>query len=162
MPIETVTNLDYLIDSLRMKLGDTNAATYRYLDSWLRTSLVTAVGALQRWWNFRYLIDPTTYDVSRNTLADYTYEEADGLIQKSDEWPIVLMAAIIIKEGALENHAWTMGSWRDAEVSYSNISSGSALEGSIRRDWDELKLYLKSPNKQLTPAHRMTILDTTS
>ena len=157
----TVTvDLDYLIPTLRMKLGDTDPATYRYLDAWLLTSLVTSVGALQRWWNFRYLVESTTDEIYRNPDADFTIDESEGVIQRSDEWPIVLMAAIIIKEGSLESHAWNMGSWRDAEISYSNISSGSMLEGSIRRDWDELNLYLKNPNKQLAFGGRVTILET--
>lgn len=139
--------MDYLLPSLRLHLGDIDDTSYRYQDSWLRRSLVNAVISLQSWWNSRYLIDEN-YDVYRNTSIQFTYQEPP-ILQQRDERPIILMSAIIIKEGSLESSAWGVASWRDAEISYSNIASGSLRDKSLMRDWNELEDILKPPQKKL-------------
>ena len=134
MPVSS-SNLDYLIDSLRLHLGDISSP-YRYADEWLRTSLVISVKALQRWWNYKYLIDDDD-NVDRNdNYSDYLFSEPP-IVERGDEKPIVLMASIIIKEGSLEDNSWAVGSWRDAKM------------GSIQRDWEELTNMLKPPVKRL-------------
>jgi hypothetical protein len=148
MSITSVTNLDYLIDRLRLHLGDTDATNYRYLDEWLRTALVSAVKDLERWWNFKYLID-TDNNVTRNEHT-YTYLFPEPpIISNEDERPIILMSAIIIKGGQLENLSWDFASWRDAEISYSNLESGRSKDKSLDRDWTDLKSYLKPPQSRL-------------
>lgn len=149
MSISVETNLDYLIDALRLHLGDTTVDSYRYTDEWLRTSLVGAVKALMRWWNAKYLINNTTYDAERNT-SKWTYSYTDPpLIQHDDEYPIILMASIVIKSGSLENVSWSLGRWKDSEISYSNIASGNTKDVSIIRDWKFLELILSPPIKKL-------------
>lgn len=149
MSISTETNLDYLIDGLRLHLGDTTVGSYRYTDEWLRTSLVGAVKALMRWWNAKYLINNTTYNAERNT-SKWTYSYADPpLLQHDDEYPIILMASIVIKSGSLENVSWNLGRWRDAEISYSNIATGNTKDTSILRDWRFLELILTPPTRKL-------------
>lgn len=74
MTIDTVINIDYLIPTLRLHLGDTDPAAYRYIDGWLRVALVTGVKSLQRWWGARYLVDATTFDVTRSDAFSFTYE----------------------------------------------------------------------------------------
>ena len=59
------------------------------------------------------------------------------------------MASIIIKEGSLEDNSWAVGSWRDAEIGYSNIEGNRSKMGSIQRDWEELTNMLKPPVKRL-------------
>ena len=147
MSIETEINMDYLLPTLRLHLGDTNSDSYRYMDSWLRRALVTSIISLQTWWSSRYLIDDD-YNVYRNTLVQFDYQEPP-IIQQKDERPIVLMAAIIIKEGSLESSAWGVASWKDAEISYSNIAGGNLRDKSLQRDWDELTSILKPPQKKL-------------
>lgn len=159
--IEVQTNIDYLIPYLRMHLGDLNPATYRYLDAWLRTALITSVKTLSRFWDSKYLVsddvdllDQATYSgiydaVSRNELFRYFEFESPPDIQFKDERPIILMAAILVKSGQLENASWDFGSWRDAEQSFSNIESSRAKDESIRRDIQELYSVLKSPLKRL-------------
>lgn len=154
--ITVETDLDYLIPSLRWKLGDIDSTNYRYMDEWLRVSLVSALKALQRWWGIRYLIDETDYTVSRYSGADFTFAEPPT-IQAMDETPIVIMAAIMTKEGSLENSAWTVGSWRDAEISVSNIESGKIRESNLNRLWDELMWYVQPPTKRLTGVVRTEI-----
>ena len=156
MPIEVATDLDYLIPELRWRIGDIDSTAYRYLDSWLRVSLVAAIKALQRWWGIRYLIDDTTYTVTRYSGSTFLFTEPP-VIQQQDETPIVLMAALMIKDGSLETSAWSIGSWRDAEVSVSNIESGRIKEASINRLWDELMWYVMPPTKRLMGIHRSDI-----
>ena len=155
MPIESVTNLDYLIDGLRLHIGDITPATYRYADEWLRTALVMSVKALQRWWNYKYLVD-TDYNVYRNQNFTYLFPEPP-IIENGDEQPIILMASIITKEGSLEQNSWAVGSWRDAEISYSNIEGNRSKEGSIDRDWKLLTDILKPPMKRLAQAKKQSL-----
>jgi hypothetical protein len=147
MPVDSTTNLDYLIDSLRLHLGDTTAGSYRYTDEWLRTSLVMSVKALQRWWDYKYLVD-TDYNVYRNQHWTYLFPEPP-IIEHGDESPVILMASIIIKEGSLENNSWSVGSWKDAEIAYSNIEGNKAKVASIEKDREALEDILKPPTKRL-------------
>jgi hypothetical protein len=155
------TNIDYLIPYLRMHLGDLNPASYRYLDTWLRTALVAAVKELSRYWDSKYILDPTidTVDptlvsgvfsgVLRNELFPYFEFEAPPLIQFKDEAIIILMASIIIKSGQLENLSWDLGNWRDAELSFSNIESSKSKDASLERDKLRLQELIKPPMKRL-------------
>lgn len=148
MPISTATNLDYLIDTLRLHLGDTTTGSYRYTDEWLRTSLVASVKGLMPWWNDKYTVD-TDNNAQRNTtnwVYDYT---SPPLIQIKDERPIILYASIIIKGGSLESHSWDLNRWKDAELSFSNIAGGNAKEKSLEMDTEELHALLQPPTKKL-------------
>jgi len=145
--IETVTNLDYLIDFVRIQIGDMTVP-YRYTDAMLRTTLVTAVRALQRWWNNRYLINATTYDVYRNPNIAFLMS-SPPIIQDADQRPIELMTSIIIKTGSLENISYNLSSWRDAEISFSNLEMGRRKDASLVRDWNELTSLLSIPVKRL-------------
>jgi len=142
MGILTVTNVDYLLMDLRLHLGDTNAGAYRYLDEWLRAALIGGVKALQSWWASRYV-------VVESIVGPDTYYTVTPAVAHADERPIILMASIIIKGGSLENSAYSIGSWRDNEISYSNIAGGQMRDASIMRDWNELNGLLKPPTKQL-------------
>jgi len=147
MPVLATTNLDYLIDQLRLHLGDINHLSYRYLDEWLRTSLMYSVKSLQRWWNFKYLIDEN-YNVYRNPNQQYLFP-SPPIIQQSDEQAIILMASIITKGGSLEANAWNVGSWRDAELAYSNIEGAKQKDASIKRDLELLYELVAPPRKRL-------------
>lgn len=156
MPIEVTTDLDYLIPSLRWRIGDIDSSNYRYLDSWLRVALVDSLKILQSWWGIRYLIDETTYVVSRYSGSTFNFD-APPVIQSMDEAPIVLMAAILTKNGSIENASWATGSWRDAEISVSNIEGSRVREGLLGRLWDELLWYVTPPSKRLMGIQRSSI-----
>lgn len=147
--------LDSLIPMLRLKLGDTNSASYRYLDEWLRSALAAAISTLNRRWAGKYYLDAT--DTVVRSATNFTFEfEAPPVIQYKDEWVIILAASIIVKSGQLENLSWDIGSWRDAELSYSNLESGKQKDQSLQRDIDELNSLLKPAirrgfNTQRTP-----------
>lgn len=149
MPVLS-SNLDYMIDDLRLHLGDTDSSSYRYTDDWLRTALVASVKSLAKWWNRKYLID-TNNDVMRNSdLEDDDYErDAPPIVLVEDERPIILMASIIIKKGSLEDNAWDYGSWRDDEIQYSNIEGSKAKQTSLESDIEELADHITPPTKKL-------------
>jgi hypothetical protein len=156
----TETSVEYLLPMLRLRIGDINPASYRYMDDWLVLSLIASVRSLERYWDNKYHVTDGGV-VSRDENYEYfTSEEADGVVQAMDEIIIVLKASLIVLEGSLENNAWNLGSWRDAEISYSNIASGNIRGDTIRKLQSELDAYLKSPMKRLTESYRMTILDT--
>lgn len=154
--ITVATDLDFLLPELRFRIGDIDETAYRYLDEWLRVALVSALKALQPWWRVRYVIDESTYTISRFATSVFTQVEPP-VIQQDDEMAIVAMASILVKSGTLQNSAWTTGSWRDAEVAVSNIESGKIRDASLLRDWKELELYLTPPNKRLFVPTRDTI-----
>lgn len=157
MAITTPTNIDYIIEGLRLHLGDIDPTAYRYLDEWLRTALIGAVEELERWWNYKYLVNETTYQVYRNTqLLSFTMDEPP-VIEQFDKKPIILMASYMIKGGSLENSSWTFGSWRDAEISYSNIEGSRAKKDSRQADWDELVSILKPPQKILAGSQKNSL-----
>lgn len=145
-------NLSYLIPRLRLQLGDIDATSYRYLDEWLRLSLIAAIETLQTWWNYKYLIDGND-DVTRNATIRFLHSEPP-VIQRGDIRPVILMAAIILKSGQLENLSWNVGAWRDAEISYSNIEASRRKDETLQRDWTELTNILKPPQKRLASSNK--------
>ena len=159
MPVRS-SNLDYLIDALRLELYDIDSDSYRYENSWLLTALVAAVKSLMPWWNNKYLID-TSNDVERNSAlksTDYDFG-SPPIVQTRDERPIVLMASIIIKGGTLENNAWDYGSWRDDEIQYSNIEGAKQKNSSLQRAWDELTDLLTPPTKKLAQTFKRDLVN---
>lgn len=159
MPVRA-TNLDYLLDDLRLHMYDIDSSSYRYEDSWLLTSLVAAVKALMSWWNNKYVID-TSNNVARNsTWDDDDYEfDSPPIVQINDERPIILMAAIIIKGGTLENNAWDYGSWRDDEIYFSNTEGGKQKNISLKRDVEELLTYVTPPTKKLAQTFKRNLVN---
>lgn len=155
MPILTKTNYDHLIGDLRLQLGDIDSTSYRYAEEWLRTAISSSIKTLQLWWKSKYLID-TDYQIYRNTSCFFSQADPP-VIEQKDERIMVLMASIIIKGGSLESNAWNIGSWKDAEISYSNIQGSKAHEDSIKRDWTELLSLIKPPTKRLAKSVKASL-----
>jgi hypothetical protein len=140
-------DLSSYLPYLRLSIGDITEGSYRYTDEWLTLAMVAAVQALSSWWYKRYLLD-TNNEVYRNPSIQFEFSEPP-VIQIGDERPIILMAGIIVLEGSLENSAWDLGSWKDTEVSFSNIESGRVRDKRLVRMYDELHSILLPPNKKL-------------
>jgi hypothetical protein len=155
-----MTDLEELIPMLRIKLGDTDPANYRYLDAWLLNALVASVSALSRWWSTKYTSDDLGNVTRSTTYTDWELVSPPD-IQIKDQWIIVLMALIIIKSGNLENLSWSLGSWRDSELSYSNLEQSRSKDSSLQKDWNELMMYLKPPIKRGFNALRTSWTDPT-
>lgn len=141
------TNLFEYVERLRLHLGDIDESSYTHDEEWLRVSLISAVELLMPRWNYKYLLD-TEDDVYRNTSIRFLFPEPP-VVERGDVWPIVLQASIIMKEGSLENLSYSLGAWRDAEISYSNLEGSRAKDRSIQRDIEMLDTMLPWRGKRL-------------
>jgi hypothetical protein len=143
-------NIEYLIDSVRLELGDLVPESYRYLDEWILASLIASVRTLSRRWSSKYFVD-SLGEVTRNsTTTTFEFTEAEqGIIQQKDERIIVIQASLILLQGSLESSAWNIGSWRDAELSVSNIASGDLRKDHIGSLRSELDSMIKPASKRL-------------
>lgn len=149
---EDKSPLDYLIPHVRLYIGDMNPTTYRYADTWVSLALVAAVKSLGRWWKNKYIVDINDL-VSRNENIQFPID-APPVIMFDDERVIILMTSIIMLEGSLENLSWDVGSWKDAEVSFSNIETGKVKDSRITRMWNELNSLMLPPIKRLANAKK--------
>jgi hypothetical protein len=142
-------DLTNLIPMVRLKIGDTDPDSYRYTDEWIELSMKAGVQSLGLWMNYKYLLDEND-DVIRNPNKSYNFDVATyGVIEPGDNILIVLMASYILLEGSFENSAWDLVSWKDAEISYSNLQSGKHRNDNLNRMWAEIEAYLLPPTKKL-------------
>jgi len=139
-------SLEFLRERLRLHIGDMDST--QYIDSWLNLALIVSVESLQTWWNYKYLLNDDD-EAYRNPEIRFLFDEPP-VIERGDHKPIILMASIILKTGDLQSMSWSIGSWRDAEISYSNIQGGKAKDDLILGDWKELTSILKPPQKRLS------------
>jgi len=153
--VREISNLRYLIPELRLKIGDISCNEYRYQDEWLEIALVLAVKMGTRWLNNKYLIENDTV-VYRNTNSTFILAEPP-VLEQQDEIVVILMAAILTLEGSLENSAWDYASWKDAEISYSNLESSRSRDRVLVRLWDELTNTIKPPMKRLARARKQSL-----
>jgi len=159
MPIDSPTNLDNLIPFVRLRVGDLNPSSYRYLDSWIRTALVASIDKLTKWWNYKYLLDSNFNAYRNSNYLSFTYDESIyGVIEPGDKDVLILMATIILLEGSLENSAWNFHSWRDAEISYSNLEQSRTRNEILSKLWDELYNTLKPPVKKLARSRKQRVI----
>ena len=155
------SDLSYLLPQLRLYIGDTNSE--RYTDDWLNVALISAFNALQAWWDFKYL---SNIVYSGNTISGFTVQrnpnsrfrvDEPPVLEPQDERAIILYAALLILSGYLEQNAWNFGSWRDNEISVSNIEGGRILREKLRAMWDELNSLYKPPSRRLAGPRRMVL-----
>jgi len=150
------TDLDFLIGLLRIHLGDTAVDSLRYTTSILRTALVAGLKALGPRWKYRYDIN-SSYTVSRNhTFLTFTNAEPP-VIQVFDEYPVVLMASILIKSGAIQENSWSIGSWADDEIRYSNIQAAVNRDRSLERDIVILDSIVPTRGKKLARVTKQSL-----
>ena len=144
-----VSNLEELILPLRIQIGDIGG-TPTYSDETLHEILRVAVNGLMRRWNSRYYVDNDGI-VQRSTATTFEFS-SPPVIQRGDHRAIVLMAAIMIKGGKKFSTSGQAASWRDDEVSYSNIEGSRQLSTSLEADITELNSILPLPLKRLAKA----------
>ena len=150
-------DLDNLIPILRLKIGDTNELEYRYTDEWLNIALTSGADSLTKWMNFKYLLDDSNL-IYRNPNGTFIFDESTyGVLEPGDSIVFVIMAAYIILEGSLESSAWDYVSWKDAEISFSNLESSRARSRILESLWQELLAYLKPPSKRLARALKSSL-----
>ena len=138
------SNLEDLIFPLRMQIGDTEKP-YSLSDSYLHGVLLEGIYALMSRWNDKYY---ATNDgvVLRNPNTDFEWSSPPE-IQQKDRRPIVLQASILIKSGVKFSESGSVASWKDEEISYSNIESAKQRSSTLEDDMKELEAIL--PSKKL-------------
>jgi hypothetical protein len=145
-------NPGYLIPHIRLTLGDINSTAYRYTNEWVLVALEGAIKTLAKWWNAKYLLDSTLL-LYRNPAVSYLFlDEEPPVIQVDDERAIVLMTCIILLEGSLENNAWNLSSWKDNELSFTNLEQGRSRDNNLARLERQLYDILQPPTKKLARA----------
>lgn len=175
------TNTDYLIDSVRLHVGDTESE--RFSDSLIRSAIVTGIKSLQKRWKNRYMVyasgvievpQPSDLPVvdgylyanlpeGRGLIPDnlaendvfrnpfYTFSDPGDLISQEDEYPIILSASIILQRAKYMSSSAVFQNWSDGEFSFSNVASARAYESSLGTLTAELDSYFK---KRLAGATR--------
>lgn len=162
MFITVPSNIDYLIDDVRLYLGDLDGSEYS--QTIVRTSLLSGVKYLMPKWNKKYLIytedmlvasgvvrspdgtftlgyQPNEYDVFRNGFVTFTSERPPD-IEQQDEAAIVLAAAIILRKSKLTSNNPGY-SWVTPDLSYSNIEQARMGRLLIQQDMDALNAFFK-------------------
>jgi hypothetical protein len=152
--ITTPTNLDYLFTALRLHIND-NTEPYTFSDDELRTRLVYAVKALQPRWNYKYLVDADN-NTSRNPNVTYLFPDPPT-VEYGDERPIVLQAAIDMLSAQIKSSSQSAVSWKDDEVSFSNISGNKMLEDALIRDIAELQSLVPLPSMRLASTRKQSL-----
>lgn len=175
------TNTDYLIDSVRLYVGDTESE--RFSDSVIRSAIITGIKMLQKRWKNRYMVYasgvvvvpqpsdlpvvagyvyanlPEGVGLIPDGLSDndvfrnpfYTFTDPGDEISQEDEYPIVLAAAIILQRAKFMSSSAVFQNWSDGEFSFSNVASARAYESSLGTLTEELDSYFK---KRLVGATR--------
>lgn len=131
--------LEELLSDLRIYLYDIEEP-YRYSDGTLIQCLYGAVKLLgRRWRNRYYLVDGV---LMRNPNIVFKFSEPP-VISPGDEYVFIVQAAIILKSAVVYDSAWDVASWKDDEVSYSNIQGAKSRDDSLRRDLELLEELLR-------------------
>jgi len=141
------SNLEDLILPLRVQIGDTDAIP-TLSDEMLHVILLESVASLMSRWGDKYYITNDKV-VKRNSNVTFDWS-APPEIQHKDRRPIVLQASILIKGGVKFSESSGAVSWRDEEISYSNIESARQRSSTLEDDIKELEAIL--PSKKLAKA----------
>jgi hypothetical protein len=138
-------NIGNLIPDVRLAIGDTDPTKERYAGDWIRVAITGAIKS--RWLRNVYWFDSTGM-LYRSPNVAFDVDEPP-VIRTIDERPIILLSAISMLEGSLENSAWDLASWRDAEIAYSNLEMGRIRTDNLKRLKAELDDLIIAPTKRL-------------
>lgn len=89
------TNIDYLIQDVRLRIGDFEGS--KFSDPVLRTSLINGVKLLQKKWGARYLV------VGQSTYTDYIPEDFTDPIPSGLAFAALTEGVALIPSGLKEN-----------------------------------------------------------
>lgn len=164
--ITTETNVDYLIDPVRLRLGDFDGTVYS--TTLVRTAIISAVKYLQKRWKSKYqvvtsgtytgdnttapsgfaqanTVDGTAYipygldnnDVFRNPFVVFT-QEGSPVVEQNDEDAIVLATAYIIHLAKLTNSSSTFVSWSTEDIRFTNTTAANTMRSVLEALQTEL------------------------
>jgi hypothetical protein len=164
--ITTPTNIDYMIDQVRLRLGDFDGTVYS--DTLVRTALVSAIKYLQKRWRSKYQVVTSGTYTGNNELAPSGFAQAntidgmayipDGLvnndvfrnpyitfnstqppvIEQNDEDAIVLATAYIVHLAKLTNSSSTFVSWSTEDIRYTNTTAANTMRAVLETLQTEL------------------------
>jgi hypothetical protein len=169
--ITTATNMDYFIDSVRLRLGDFDGTAYS--DALIRTAIISAVKFLQKQWRSKYqVVASGTYvvnhdappgftyastvngfafipsglnvnDVFRNPYIEFTQPEPP-LIEQNDEDAIVLATAYIVHLAKLTNSSSAFVSWSTEDIRFTNTTAANTMKSVLDTFQKELDTMFKT------------------
>lgn len=164
--ITTPTNIDYMIDQVRLRLGDFDGTVYS--DTLVRTALVSAIKYLQKRWRSKYQVVTSGTYTGNNELAPAGFAQAntidgmayipDGLVnndvfrnpfvtfnsteppvvEQNDEDAIVLATAYIVHLAKLTNSSSTFVSWSTEDIRYTNTTAANTMRAVLETLQTEL------------------------
>jgi hypothetical protein len=164
MLITQPSNIDYLIDDVRLRLGDYNGTSYS--NTVTRTSILAGIKYLQRKWHNKYQVlteemiripavsgqiyaatlegdayipEINTNDVFRNPFGSFD-QTSPPIIAQSDEEVIILAALYFMTLASFTSSSSSFERWSTEDVSYSNIEASRAQQialSQIKKDLDE-------------------------
>jgi hypothetical protein len=164
--ITTPTNIDYMIDQVRLRLGDFDGTAYS--DTLVRTALISSIKYLQKRWRSKYqvltsgtytgdntsapsgfaqahTIDGTAYipsglavnDIFRNPYVTFNSTEPP-VVEQNDEDAIVLATAYIIHLAKLTNSSSAFVSWSTEDIRYTNTTAANTMRAVLETLQTEL------------------------
>lgn len=164
--ITTSTNIDYMVDQVRLRLGDFDGTEYS--DTLVRTALISAIKYLQKRWRSKYqvvtsgtytgndsaapagyaqanTIDGMAYipaglqnnDVFRNPYITFNSTEPP-VIEQNDEDAIVLATAYIVHLAKLTNSSSAFVSWSTEDIRYTNTTAANTMRAVLETLQTEL------------------------
>lgn len=172
--IITSCNLDYLIEPVRMRLGDFSGTSYS--DSLVRTSLVNAIKFLQKRWRSKYqIVGSGTIAATQpsgaaeanqiwvSTSNGYAFIDAGfelndvfrnpflqfeqpspPVIEQNDEDAIVLTATYLIHLAKITSSSATFVSWSTEDLRYTNSESSKAMKVVLDALLEEINYQFKT------------------
>lgn len=153
--ITSPSNIDYLIDSVRLRLGDFDGSAYS--DTLIRTALVSAIKFLQKRWRSKYQVVTSGTYTGNNSGAPAGFAEAntvDGLgyipellnnndvfrspyiaftqsnppvVEQNDEDAVVLATAYIVHLAKLTNSSSSFVSWSTEDIRFTNTTAANTM-----------------------------------
>lgn len=164
--ITSPTNIDYLIDQVRLRLGDFDGTAYS--DTLVRTALISAIKYLQKRWRSKYQVVTSGTYTGDNTTAPSGYGQAstiDGIayiplglsnndvfrnpfvtfnsseppvIEQNDEDAVTLATAYIVHLAKLTNSSSTFVSWSTEDIRYTNTTAANTMRAVLETLQTEL------------------------
>lgn len=178
--ITTITNIDYLMDSVRLRLGDFDGT--QYSDTLVRTGLITGVKFLQKRWKSKYQVfaSGTTSAIQPSgaidqgliwcsTVNGYAFldagltendifrnpflefgQPAPPIVEQNDEDALVLAAMYLIHLAKLTSSSSTFVSWSTEDLRYTNSEASRSMKLVLETILAELNTLFKTRIAQPT------------
>lgn len=154
MFITQTSNVDYLIDLVRLRVGDFDGTAYSA--ALVRTAIISAVRYIQTRWNSKYQVftdttaitpqpgdGPTGYvycstvhgdawlpdtlavnDVFRNPYVQFT--QTGGVFEQDDEQAVITVSAYLLLLAKMQGSSDSLVSWATEDIRYSNLGAERA------------------------------------